>query len=230
MGPRSRDVLAQLTRDDVSNEALPFGHFKEITVRGAVVRATRVTFVGELGFELHVPVESALVVYDALIEAGEAHGIADAGYRAIDSLRLEKGYKNWGSDLTPNDTPLEAGHAWAVKLKSDVPFLGREALVAQKARGIEKRMATFTVDDAGVVLLGRETILRDGERVGYLASAGYGYTLEKGIGLGYVRLPEGKGIDWLLEGKYELEVATVKVPASVTVKPLYDPESKRVKA
>lgn len=235
MGPRSRELLARLTRDDVSNVALPFGHFKEIAMKGAIVRATRVTFVGELGFELHVPVESALVVYDALIEAGEDLGIADAGYRAIDSLRLEKGYKNWSLDLTPNDTPLEAGHGWAVKLASGVPFLGRDALAAQKSSGIRRRIATFTVDDPSVVLLGRETILRRGddgalERVGYLASAGYGYTVEKGVGLGYVALPEGKGVEWLLAGAYELEVATARVPAAVTVKPLYDPEGARIRA
>jgi 4-methylaminobutanoate oxidase (formaldehyde-forming) len=229
MGPRSRDVLSEIVDADLSSAAFPFGTFQERTIAGAPVRMLRVTFVGELGWELHVPAENAWMVYERVLAVGAEHGIANAGYRAIDSLRLEKGYKNWGSDLTPNDTPLEAGHGWAVKLKTPVDFIGRGALEEQKRGPLKKRFATFTVDDASVVLLGRETIVRDGVRVGYLTSGGYGYTIEKGIGLGYVRQPPGAAVDFLTSGSYELEVAGALVPASVHTKPLYDPSGHRIK-
>jgi len=230
MGPSSRALLSELTDAPLDNEAFPFGGVREIAISGAIVRALRVTFVGELGWELHVPVEHALSVYDRLVEVGAKYEIANAGYRAIDSLRLEKGFKNWGSDLTPNDTPLEAGHAWAVKLAGDVPFLGREALAVQRAQPLRKRFATFSVDDPEIVLLGRETILRDGERVGYLTSGGWGYTVKKGIGLGYVRFPEDAGADFLTSGTWALEVAGDRVPCSIHARPLWDPKSERVKA
>ncbi|MBL8742344.1 MAG: FAD-dependent oxidoreductase [Myxococcales bacterium] len=230
MGPRSRELLEDLSGADLSNAAFPFGTAQELFIGGARLRALRMTFVGELGWELHVPVESALAVYDRLFDAGARLGIANAGYRALDSLRLEKGYKNWGSDLTPNDTPLEAGHGWAVKLKKGIDFIGRAALVDQHANGLKKRMATFTVDDPDVVLLGRETIIRDGERVGYLTSGGYGFTVKKGIGLGYVRNGAGVDRDFLSSGSYELEVAGAKVAASIHLEPLYDAEMARVKS
>ena len=230
MGPRSRELLEELSGGDLSNAAFPFGTAQEIFIAGAKVRALRMTFVGELGWELHVPVECALAVYDQLFKAGARLGIANAGYRALDSLRLEKGYKNWGSDLTPNDTPLEAGHAWAVKLKKDVDFIGRQALLDQRKSGLRKHFATFTVDDPNVVLLGRETIIRDGERVGYLTSGGYGFTVKKGIGLGYVRNSSGITSEYLKSGAYELEVAGSKVPAAIHTTALHDAEMARIKA
>jgi len=229
MGPRSRDVLAAVTDADLSNAVFPFGHWRELTIAGAPVRALRVTYVGELGWELHMPVEAAAAVYDALMAAGRAHGIANAGYRAIESLRLEKGYRAWGSDIGPDHTPLEAGMAWAVKLKQNTPFLGREALAAQAAAPLRKRLAGFTVDDPDIVLLGRETIFRDGRQVGWLTSGGYGYTVAKNIGYGYVRNPEGVPTDWLTSGRYELEVATERVPATLHLTPLYDPRMERIK-
>jgi 4-methylaminobutanoate oxidase (formaldehyde-forming) len=151
MGPRSRELLEELSGADLSNAAFPFGTAQEIFIAGAKARALRMTFVGELGWELHVPVECALAVYDQLFKAGARLAIANAGYRALDSLRLEKGYKNWGSDLTPNDTPLEAGHAWAVKLRRR-DFIGRQALLDQRKSGCED-FATFTVDDPNVLLV-----------------------------------------------------------------------------
>jgi 4-methylaminobutanoate oxidase (formaldehyde-forming) len=190
MGPRSRDLLSRVTRDDLSNEGFPFAAQRTITIAGAPVTALRITYVGELGWELHVPSEHAPVVYAKLSEAGADLGLANAGYRAIETLRLEKGYRAWGSDIGPDYTPLEAGLGWAVKLTSNLPFLGREALTAQAAGPLEKRLACFTVADPGVVLLGRETIYRDGARVGWLTSGGWGYTVEKNIGYGYVRNAE----------------------------------------
>ena len=230
MGPRSRDVLQTLTEHDMSNAAFPFGRIKRITLAGTPLLALRVTYVGELGFELHIPVEFAASVYEALMEGGEPHGIANAGYRAIESLRLEKGYRAWGADIGPDHSPLVAGLGWAVKLKSDVPFQGRDALESQGAKPLPRLLAGFTTDPA-VVLLGRETTYRDGKRVGWLTSGGYGYTVGRSIGYGYVRDPE-HGVDRakVLSGRYELEVATERVPAEIFLDPLYDPTMSRVKS
>jgi 4-methylaminobutanoate oxidase (formaldehyde-forming) len=230
MGPRSRDVLQGLTEHDVSNAGFPFGRMKRITVAGAPVLALRVTYVGELGWELHIPVEFALSVYDALMAAGQLHGIANAGYRAIESLRLEKGYRSWGAEIGPDHTPLVAGLAWAVKLKSGTPFQGRAGLEAQAARKLPRLLAGFTTDPS-TVLLGRETIYRDGKRVGWLTSGGRGHTIGRSIGYGYVRDPEnGVDRDRVLSGRYELEVATVRVPAEIFLDPLYDPTMSRIKS
>ncbi|MCZ6785134.1 MAG: aminomethyltransferase family protein, partial [Proteobacteria bacterium] len=232
MGPRARDVLGALTRDDIADKAFPFGCVRDLSVAGAPVRALRLTYVGELGWELHVPVEFAPGLYDAILEAGRAHGIANGGYRAIESLRLEKGYRVWGAELTPDHSPLEAGLGWAVKLSSEVPFLGREALLASRAHGLERRLAGFSVDDPDVVLLGRETIYRDGERVGWLTSGGFGHTVGRPIGYGYVKpmAPERVDRAFLTNGRYELEVATRRVPAALHLRPLYDPDMARVKS
>jgi 4-methylaminobutanoate oxidase (formaldehyde-forming) len=229
MGPRARDVLENVTDADVSNEAFPFGHVRLIDIAGQPVRALRVTYVGELGWELHAPLAGLGAVFDALMQAGEPHGIAPVGYRALESLRLEKGYRAWGSDITPNDTPFEAGLGWAVKLGSNLDFVGREAVAKVAAAALRKRLMTFTVDDPSVVLLGRETILRDGEFAGYLSSGGYGYTVGKPIGLGYVRRSQGVTDDWLTAGSYELVVAKERVKASLHMGPLYDPENRKVK-
>jgi 4-methylaminobutanoate oxidase (formaldehyde-forming) len=230
MGPQARAVLQAVTDADMSNEVAPFGSVREITIAGIAVRALRVTYVGELGWELHIPVEQAGAVYDALMAAGRPHGIANAGYRAIESLRLEKGYRAWGSDIGPDHTPLEAGLGWAVKLKQNTDFLGREALATQAGAPLRKRLAGFTVDDPDVVLLGRETIFRDGRQVGWLTSGGYGYTVGKSIGYGYVRNPNGVSTDYLTSGSYELEAATERVPAKLHLAPLHDPGMARVKA
>jgi 4-methylaminobutanoate oxidase (formaldehyde-forming) len=230
MGPRARDVLQALTADDVSNAGFPFGRVKRITLAGAPALALRVTYVGELGWEIHIPVEFAASVYDALIEAGRPHGIANAGYRAIESLRLEKGYRAWGAEIGPDHSPLVAGLGWAVKLRSNRPFQGRAALEAQAAKPLPRLLAGFTADPS-VILLGRETIYRDGKRVGWLASGGYGYTLGRAIGYGYVRDPEnGIDRDKVLSGRYELEIATERVPAEAFLDPPYDPAMSRIKS
>ncbi len=229
MGPRARDVLGAVTEADISNQAFPFAGLREIEVAGVRLNALRITYVGELGWELHMPIAGVGAVYDALMEAGSAHGIANAGYRAIESLRLEKGYRAWGADIGPDFTPLEAGLGWAVKLKKNIPFKGREALVAQAARPLTKRFACFTVDNPNVVLFGRETIYRDGRRVGWLTSGGWGYTVAKNIGYGYVRDEAGVDIEYLKAGTYELEVATQRTPCTLHLGPLYDPKMERVK-
>ncbi|WP_159715743.1 GcvT family protein, partial [Geminicoccus flavidas] len=231
MGPRSRDVLQALTTDDVGNDAFRFGRCRRLALAGAPVLALRITYVGELGYELHVPVEFAAALYERLMAAGQAHGIANAGYRAIESLRLEKGYRAWGSDIGPDHSPLMAGLGFAVKLKKNLPFLGREALAAQAAAPLPRLLAGFTVADPEVVLLGRETIYRDGQRVGWLTSGGFGHTIGRPIGYGYVRRPD-EGVDeaFVLSGRYELEVASERVPAEVLLEAPYDPTSLRVKA
>ncbi len=230
MGPRARDVLQAVTSADVSNAGFPFAGLREIEIEGVPILALRITYVGELGWELHMPIGDTGVVFDRLMAAGAAYGIRPAGYRAIESLRLEKGYRAWGSDITPNDNPFQAGLGWAVKLKSGLPFLGRAAAEAAANSIHAKRLMTFTVDDPEIVLAGRETILRDGVAVGYLTSGGWGYTVGKNIGLGYVRNPDGVTDDYLTSGTYELEVATARVPATLHTDPLYDPASARVKS
>ena len=229
MGPKAREILAEVTRADVSNVAFPFGTVQTIGIAGAPVRALRVTYVGELGWELHCPVECAANVYAALHAAGAKHGLVNAGYRAIETLRLEKGYRAWAGDIGPDHTPDEAGLGWAVKLKKDISFKGREAVATQRAKGVKKMLATFTAAPE-VILYGRETIYRDGKRVGWLSSGGYGHTLGQSIGLGYVRNPEGVTADYVLSGDYQLEVASELVPCEVTLAPLYDPKGAKIKA
>ncbi len=229
MGPRARDILQSVTEDDVSNAAFPFGTARRIAIAGCPVLALRVTYVGELGWELHMPTEFAVTVYEALMAAGAPLGLINAGYRAIETLRLEKGYRAWGADIGPDHTPVEAGLAWACKMKSGIPFKGREAVAAQLAGGVKKRLAGFAVDDPEVVLLGRETIYRDGQRVGWLSSGGFGHTLGRPVGYGYVRNPEGVSEDYILSGRYELEVASVLVPCTVSLEPFFDSKMTRVK-
>jgi 4-methylaminobutanoate oxidase (formaldehyde-forming) len=189
-----------------------------------------VTYVGELGWELHVPTEFAATLYEALMQAGSEFGICNAGYRAIETLRLEKGYRAWGADIGPDHSPLEAGLGWAVKLKGDKAFLGREALIRQKQIALKKFLCTFTVDDPAVILIGRETIYRNDERVGWLTSGGFGHSIGKAIGLGYVRNAAGVDRDYLLAGSYSLEVATERVPCRLHLAPLHDPAMARIKA
>jgi sarcosine dehydrogenase len=177
-----------------------------------------------------MPIGDTGTVFDRLMDAGAAFGIAPAGYRAIESLRLEKGYRAWGADITPNDNPFQAGLGWAVKLKSGLPFLGRGAAEKAANSPLAKRLMTFTSADPAVMLAGRETILRDGKPVGYLTSGGWGYTVLANIGMGYVRNADGVSDDFLKSGRYELEVASERVAATLHTGPLYDPAMHRIKA
>ncbi|MEO0567301.1 MAG: FAD-dependent oxidoreductase [Pseudomonadota bacterium] len=227
-GPRARDILQNVTKADVSNANHPFGHMQVLGIAGAPVQALRISYVGELGWELHLPVEYAIAVYEALHEAGVEYGLKDAGYRAIETLRLEKGYRAWGSDIGPDHTPYEAGLGFAVKLNKD-DFRGRDALIAQSHAELKKMMASFTAGP-DVILLGRETIFRNGQRVGYLSSAGFGHTIDRSIGMGYVRCSEDVAREYVFSGNYELEVAGERVPCDVHLEPLYDPEMSRMKS
>ncbi|MEM9044211.1 MAG: FAD-dependent oxidoreductase [Pseudomonadota bacterium] len=227
-GPRSRDVLQAVTREDVSNAGHPFAQARRIGIAGCPVLAMRITYVGELGWELHLPVEYAQTVYDALHEAGAPHGLRNAGYRAIETLRLEKGYRAWGGDIGPDHTPDEAGLGWAVKIRSGMPFKGRDAVVAQRKIGVKKILASFTTDP-NVVLSGRETIYRNGERCGWLSSAGFGHSIGKSIGMGYVRSNTPITSEDVSSGAYELEVATERFPAEISLAPLIDPKMENAK-
>jgi 4-methylaminobutanoate oxidase (formaldehyde-forming) len=226
MGPEARRILARVCSDDLSNEGFKFGTARRISVAGCPVLALRVTYVGELGWELHMPTDVAVTVYEALMAGGD---VVNAGYRAIETLRLEKGYRAWGADIGPDHTPVESGLLWACKMKSGVDFLGRAALQAQLLGGVKKRLAAFTVDDPSVILLGRETIYRNGERVGWLSSGGFGHTINQPIGYGYVRR-EAVDAAFMTSGSYELEVASERVAAKLHLGALYDPTGARIKA
>lgn len=230
MGPKSRTILQAVTRDDVSSEAFPFASVRAITIAGRAARAIRITYVGELGWELHVPVVDAAAIYDALMEAGRGQGLTNAGYRAIETCRLEKGYRAWGTDIGPDHTPVEAGLAWAVKNKGHIDFRGRTAIERQLSEGVKKLLVTFVPDEPDVVLLGRETIYRNGEKAGWLTSGGFGHAIGKAIGMGYVRNRDGVDSDYVLSGSYELDIAGRRVKCTPHLQPLYDPAAIRVRS
>ncbi len=227
-GPNARPILQAITSDDISNDVLPFGAAKTIGITGCPVTALRVSYVGEPGWELHLPTEYAVAVYDAIHHAGAMHGLRNAGYRAIETLRLEKGFRAWSADIGPDHTPFEAGLGFAVKLDTNLAFKGRDALVAQASDGVKKRMTIFTTAP-DVILLGRETIYRNGVRVGWLSSAGFGHTIGKSIGMGFVRSNQVIDHDFILSGTFELEVASQRVSCQAQVSPLYDPKMLKVK-
>jgi glycine cleavage system T protein len=221
-GPRARDILQSVTDDDVSNSALPFLAAKKIEIGAAIALAVRIGYVGELGYELYVEQEYAAHVYDTLREAGEEHGIADAGYRAIDACRMEKGYLYWSGDITPDYNPIEAGLGFAVAFdKGD--FIGREALARIKAEGVRRKLCSFTVDGFAP-FHGGEAILLDGKVIGSTASTGYGYTLGKTIALGY--LP----VEFAAHGAFEIEAFGKTYSATRGPRTLYDPRMERLKA
>ena len=230
MGPNSRAILEKVSSSDFSHSAFPFATAQTVNIGDKKVNAVRITYMGELGWELHFSIEDAIYVYEKLFDAGKDLGLVNAGYRCIEACRLEKGYRAWGSDIGPDHTPLEAGLGWAVKLKSNKDFIGKSALIEQKKNGLKKIFAAFTVEDPNQILLGRETIYRNGKQVGWLSSGGYGYTINQSIGYGYIRSSEVIDNQYVLDGEYELEIATNKVPCKVHLKPLYDPEMKKIKS
>ncbi len=231
MGPRSRELLQRLSDADFSNAAFPFGTSQVIDLAYARVRASRITYVGELGWELYVPVECAPAVFDALMKEGEPLGLKLAGYHALNSLRMEKGYRHWGHDISDEDTPLQAGLEFAVSWKKPDGFLGRAALLKQKEEGVTRKLVQFALQDANALLYHNEPIWRDGAIVGRISSGMFGHALGKSLGMGYVELGAWAGNDaGLLAAQYEIEVAGVKVPATASLAGFYDPQSLRVKA
>ena len=226
MGPNSRALLQSLSPDDLSHEAFPFGRSREIELGQALVRASRITYVGELGWELYIPTEFTAGVYDAIIEAGPAFGLAHAGYHALDSLRIEKAYRHWGHDITDEDTPLEAGLGFAVKFDKPGGFIGREALLEQKRKGPAKRLLQFRLLDPKPLLYHDEPVWQGEALVGRITSGAYGHTLGGAVGLGYV--DTAKALD-LSAGEFSIEVAGEKFPAEASLRAMYDSGNSRIR-
>jgi glycine cleavage system aminomethyltransferase T/glycine/D-amino acid oxidase-like deaminating enzyme len=234
MGARSREFLTALSGADLSNEAHPFGWFREIEIGYARVRAARITYVGELGWELYLSAEHCLDVYDRLVEAGAAFGLGLAGYHAMGACRVEKGYRHWSHDIGDEDTPLESGLAFTCAWDKAGGFIGRDALLAQRAAGApHKRLVQVKLEDdsdAAPLLHHEEPIVRDGRVVGSIRSGAWGHRLGKSLGMGYVSFAQGVSKDWLESGRWEVEVACVRHPAAVQLEPWYDPRGVRIKA
>jgi 4-methylaminobutanoate oxidase (formaldehyde-forming) len=220
-GPNAREILQPLTSADLSNETFPYMRACELAVGSVPCTALRVTYVGELGWELYCPAEFGLRLWDTLWDAGREHGLVAGGYKAIDSLRLEKGYRVWGADITPEDTPFEAGLGFAVKLdKGD--FIGCEALAG--ASDPERLLRCLTLDDTRAIALGSEPVRVGDDPVGRVTSGGYGYTVEKSIAYAY--LPAGHGVGT----EVEVEIFGEWVSGVVAEEPLFDPRGERIRA
>eukprot|EP01136_Pigoraptor_vietnamica_P037311 Opistho-1_new@105106 len=235
MGPKSRELLNRLGPADLSDAAFPFGTSKEIDVGYATVRASRITYVGEMGWELYIPQEFTAHVYDALHEAGASLGLKDGGYYAIDSLRVEKAYRAWGAELSPDYTPLEAGLGFAVDMNKPGGFIGKEALLQQKKEGVRRRLVNFVIKDPEAHPWGDEAIIRDGRVVGFVSSAAYGHTLGRAVCMGYVTDKAADGTpgivtpDYIKSGKFEIEIAGKRYASAASLRPPFDPENLRVK-
>ena len=230
MGPKSRELLSALTDADLSHEAFPFGTSREISLGYSTVRATRITYVGELGWELYVPVDFAVGVYEDLLAAGASLGLVNGGYYTIDQMRLEKGYRAFGRELTPDYGPLEAGLTFTCKLTTDLPFLGREAVEKAKQEGPRRRLVSFVVDSDEPMLWGGELVLRDGAPSGQVMSAAWGESLGACVGLAYVWDAEDAVIDraWVGQGGFQVDVGGSRWPVTVTLRPPYDPDGERI--
>jgi 4-methylaminobutanoate oxidase (formaldehyde-forming) len=232
MGPKARALLGALSPADFSDAAFPFGTSQEIDLGHARVRASRLTYVGEQGYELYMPAEFAGHVFDRLTSAGEAFGLRMGGYFAINSLRMEKGYRHWGHDIGEEDTPYQAGLGFAVALDKPGGFIGREALVRQNAEGpVTRRLVQLRLDVAGIPphLYHNEPILRDGAIVGSVTSGAYGHRVGASLGMGYVSHPEGVSDAWLSEGRWEVEIAWQRYPVTAQLRPWYDPKGERLR-
>ncbi len=228
MGPNSRALLSELTPTDLRNDAFPFGTAQRFEIAGHDVTALRMTYVGELGWELYVPWTEATSLYDTIIEAGSAHGLRHAGYHAMNTLRLESGYRHWGHDITPEDTPLEAGLGFAVAW--DKPsFSGREALLAQRGLPRSKRLIQFRLEDPELLLYHDEPIYRDGALVGRTSSGMWSYVENRCLAMGYLNHPGGVTSEWLEAGSFEIEVAGRRIDATASIRSFYDPTNQRVK-
>lgn len=229
MGPRSRDLLQSITPDDLSHAGFPFATSREIEMGFCYVRASRITFVGELGWELYIPTEFMQDIYDRIVAAGADRGLVHAGYHALNSLRMEKAYRHWSHDITDEDSPLEAGLGFVIKFDKAGGFIGREALLAQRERGLSRRLLQLCLNDPVPLIYHNEPIWRDGELVGHITSGAYGHTLGGAVGLGYVSLEPGASDEAALSGQFEVEVACERVPAEVSLRPLYDPDNAQIR-
>ncbi|MDP6818937.1 MAG: FAD-dependent oxidoreductase [Alphaproteobacteria bacterium] len=229
MGPKSRELLGRVSDADFSNAAFPFASSQEIDMGYARALAMRITYVGELGWELHLATEFMVPVFDRLLEAGADLGLKLCGMHAMDSLRSEKGYRHWGHDITPAETPLEAGLGFAVAFKKKVDFIGREALERQRETGLSQRLVHVMLQQSDPLMFHDETIYRDGAVVGRITSAAFGYGFERPLGMGYIETANGMDGEDPLKGRFEVDIAGERVPATISLKPFYDPKSERVR-
>jgi glycine cleavage system aminomethyltransferase T len=228
-GPRSRELLAAVTTADVSNEAFGFRAAAEIDIGFARVLCIRITYLGELGYELYIPAEQAVGVYDRLVAAGQAVGLRHAGLKALASLRMEKGYRDYGHDIDNTDTVLEAGLGFAVALDKPGGFIGRDAVLAQKARGpLRRRLVQVLVTDPDPLMFHAEVVRRDGRPAGYVRSASYGFTLGGAVGLAMIDADEPVTQAYLDAGEWTVQIGNVVYPAAASLRPMYDPGSKRI--
>ncbi|WP_336097975.1 GcvT family protein [Roseovarius sp. CH_XMU1461] len=228
MGPKARDVLQAVSPNDFSNEVNPFGTAQEIELGMGLARVHRVTYVGELGWEIYVSADMAGHAFETLYEAGQAHGLKLCGMHMMDSCRIEKGFRHFGHDITAEDHVLEAGLGFAVKTAKP-EFIGRDAVLRKKDEGLAARMVQFKLTDPEPLLYHNEPVIRDGEIVGYLSSGSYGHALGGAMGLGYVPC-KGESAADVLASTYEIDVAGTRVRAEASLKPMYDPKGERAKA
>lgn len=229
MGPRSRELMMRASPADFSDAAFPFAAAREIEIGYGMALACRMTFVGELGWELHIPVEQALGVYDALIVAGREFDLRHAGYVALNTLRLEAGYRDWGADVSDEESPLEAGLGFTIGWNKKAEFIGRGALEAQRGKTPPRRLVQLAAPRARPLLFGTEPVWRNGSLVGYLRSAGFGHTLGCGIGMGYLHCESGVSAEWLSAGDFEIEIAGERHAAIASLRAFYDCNRTRVK-
>lgn len=227
MGPRARDLMQAVSPDDLTNAGFPFATAREIEIGMGLGRAHRITYVGELGWELYVPTDQAAHVFETLIEAGRDHGLALCGLHALDSCRIEKGFRHFGHDITDEDHVLEAGLGFAVRTRKPA-FIGRDAVLARQEKGLNRRLVQFLLEEPGPMLFHNEAVVRDGRIVSILTSGNYGHALGGAVGLGYVPCP-GEDAQAVLGSTYEIEVAGVRHRARASLAPLYDPKSERVR-
>lgn len=229
-GPESRELLSNMTTASLSNDDFPYFTARELDLHHARGYAFRMSFVGELGWELYVPSEFAVTVYDRIVEIGGNLGLRHAGMETLESTRTEAGRRDYGLDMENTDTALEAGLGFAVDFDKPGGFIGREALLAQReARPWNRRLVQFLLADPEPLLYGEEPILMDGEPVGYLRSGAYGHTLGGAMGMGYVEHPDGVSLDLLKASSFEIQVAGTRYPASTSIRPMYDPKGERVR-
>ena len=230
-GPRSRELMQAVTGTDMSNGAFPYRHSKEIALGYARVICQRLTFLGELGYELFIPTEQTLHVYDLLVEAGREFGLTHAGLKALASLRMEKGYRDYGHDIDNTDDPFEVGLGFTVKLDKPGGFIGREACLEKKAKGgLKRRLAQVLVKDPEPLLFHAEVVSRDGRPVGHVRTGSYCWTLGGACGLFMIEADRVVDEAYVSQGKWEINIAGKTYPAQVSLKPLYDPEMKKIKA
>jgi len=230
-GPRSRELLQSITSADLSNEAFPFRTAREIDIGFARVLCTRITYVGELGYELCIPSEQAVHVYDRVVEAGRSFGLRHAGLRALGSLRMEKAYRDYGHDIDNTDDAYEVGLGFAVDLRKP-DFIGKAYCVAKKAQGpaFNRRLVQVLVRDPEPLLYHAEVVHRNDKAVGYIRAASYGFTLGGAVGLAMIEAGEPIDKAYVGEGAWEIDIAGKRCPAEVSLRPLYDPKMERIRS